>query len=479
MPEVITALRRHAAETPEATAVADSRGALGFGRLALEVDDLARRLAPLPDTVGLLCRASVDWVIADLAATRAGKTVVPLPEFFAADQLGHVLRDAGVGVVLVGPGLERLAAALGTTWVRPRDLPPSAAPAGSPRLRKIVYTSGSTGRPKGAVLGERQIGWSARALIEASGAGPADRYLSLLPYSLLLEQICAIHVPLLVGAPTTIAAEAFAAAANGDPAPLLATIEAVRPTATVLVPDLLAGWLQAIEASGLRPPDSLRFVAVGGAPVPAATAERAWAAGIPVHEGYGLTECCSVVAVNRPGGRVPGSVGRPLPGNRVRIEDGEIVVVGPGVMDGYLGAGPVAREWRTGDLGSLDADGNLFVHGRRDTLIVTALGRNVSPEWVETAVLADPAFARCVVVGHGRPALTAILTPAAWFADATPAMVASRLHAACAGLPDYARPRHVAVVADDELRRRGCLTANGRPIRRRFADLFIDQGVAA
>jgi len=143
----------------------------------------------------------------------------------------------------------------------------------------------------------------------------------------------------------------------------------------------------------MRAPESLRFVAVGGAPAPEALVEAAWALGIPVFEGYGLSECCSVVALNRPGARKNGSVGRALPGLKMSIDQQEIIVEGPSVMDGYLGGTDAGRVWRTGDLGAIDADGYLTVHGRKDNLLVTAAGRNVSPEWIETLLLSDRASA--------------------------------------------------------------------------------------
>ncbi len=127
-----------------------------------------------------------------------------------------------------------------------------------------------------------------------------------------------------------------------------------------------------LDAARHAAPQSLRFVAVGGAPISAALAERAWELGIPVHEGYGLTECCSVVAVNRPGRRKAGTAGEPLPGLDVRIEQGR----GRGERADRHGGipepgGAATQPWRTGDLGSIDRDGLLRVTGRKDNLLVT------------------------------------------------------------------------------------------------------------
>ena len=123
--------------------------------------------------------------------------------------------------------------------------------------------------------------------------------------------------------------------------------------------------------------------------------------------------------------------GQPLPGLEVAIEDGEIVVQGPTVMDGYLHGEAAPRRWRTGDAGSLDADGFLTVYGRLDNLIVTPYGRNLSPEWIETMLLGDPRIGACVLCQAGDPArLTVLLVPSrlgeGWFKTAQEEEIAAR-----------------------------------------------------
>src|SRR6202035_5482957 len=212
-------------------------------------------------------------------------------------------------------------------------------------------------------------------------------------------------------------------------------------------------------------------VAVGGAPVPRQVADMAWGVGIPVHEGYGLSECCSVVALNRPGERRADTVGRPLEELEVSIEDGEIVVDGPSITDGYLGQAPATRPWRTGDLGAIDQDGFLTIHGRKDSLIVTSFGRNISPEWIETMLLGDLRIAFCAVVGHGEPYLTAVIVPSgageSWFANASYHDVLGLISDCCSGAPDYAIPRACVVASFQEAVNNHLLT-NGRPDRKQI-----------
>ncbi len=140
--------------------------------------------------------------------------------------------------------------------------------------------------------------------------------------------------------------------------------------------------------------------------------------GLPVQEGYGLTESTAPITLNIPGATRIGSVGLPVPGNTVKIaEDGEILLKGPVVFAGYHNAEETTQEafdedgyFRSGDLGELDADGFLTITGRKKELIVTAGGKNVLPTPLEEAVRSHPRVAQCVVVGDGRPFVSALVT---------------------------------------------------------------------
>ena len=458
MRELFAALATHAAAPGGRMSFDDGTTRLDGWTLARRVAACAAGLARLPaatDAIGLLGGSRVEWVVGQLAIWHAGRSAVPLPAYLRTPQLAGIVRDAGVAHVLATPDAAERAAELGLPFSVIDDAEAPFAPPRAGEARHVIYTSGSTGTPKGVVLGSRQMMWSAGALATAIDAGAEDSYLSILPPALLLETICAVLVPILSGAPVRLAsglAEAFDAA---DGASLSAAIAAHRPSCLVLVPELLSRWVAALEQDGTTAPESLRLVAVGGATVPPALAARAWARGIPVHEGYGLSECGSVVALNRPGTRRAGTVGKPLPGLDVRVDDGEIVVRGPSVMERYLHGQPVSGEWRTGDLGAFDADGNLIVHGRLDNLIVTPIGRNVSPEWIEALLAADPRVSACAVAHLYGPHLVAALVPSArgaeWFARASAADIAAFADACCRDVPAYAVPREFVVVPKSAL----------------------------
>jgi long-subunit acyl-CoA synthetase (AMP-forming) len=460
----------------------DGLASLTYGSLSRRIAGVARELRDLPSSptvIGLLGGNRVDTVVGQLAAWHADKVAVPLPPFFSVPQLRHVVQDAGVTHVSCTPDMVARARLLGVSFAPISHRQEPFLPSSGEGAGQIIYTSGSTGRPKGVRLSARQLMWSAAALARATAADERDSYLSLLPLSILLETICAVMVPVLAGATVRIEpsfAEGFGEADSCDIAALAA---AHRPSCMVLVPQLLSLWVAQLSRTSARAPDSLRFVAVGGAPVPPGLAQRAWHAGIPVCEGYGLSECGSVVALNRPGARKAGTVGRPLPGIDVGVDRGEIVVRTPSLMDGYLHGDPVAGVWRTGDVGEIDADGFLAVRGRVDNLVVTSLGRNISPEWVESAIAGDSRLVQCIVVKGNGGQLRAILVPTAaskpWFECASTTQIQALIFECCRDLPAYAIPRDHFVAFADDLQRFGILTRDGRIQRSLlgdYADMF-------
>lgn len=418
MKPIFDALARHALDRPDAPAFADGPRRMTWNDLARAVGRAAAGFAAGPRCVGLRL-AGLDYVIGDLAATLAGCRVVPVPAFFSPGQVAHLLQDAGAALVDVLP---QGGAGLALDYAGGAD--------------RVIYTSGTTGRPKGVVLGDRQLTASTRGLAQAIAAGPEDCYLSVLPQAQLLEQICGIFVPVLAGARCVICPPAATALFSGDGRGLARTASETRPTVTVLAPRQLTLWVAALR-QGAQAPDTLRHVAVGGAPVSPALLAEARSLGLPVAEGYGLSEACSVVALT-PTDAGAGSAMRPLEGVDLRIVDGEIVVAGATVMSGYLHHASHDGPWRTGDVGHI-RDGRLTVLGRRDAMILRASGRNIAPEWVEAAGLADPAVPAAALVLMPDDRLVLVLA-----ATAAPDMAG--LVARLAELPSYARPNALVIV---------------------------------
>lgn len=436
--------------------------------VADELESLAQRLTKTR-VLAILADNSPDWAMADLAALRTGTPVLPLPPFFTPAQLAHALEQTGADTVLTDQPERILALGLGfaageqrrgLTWLR-RSVEPVELPAGT---AKISFTSGSTGAPKGVCLSAEGLLDTARALQSRLADLPIERHLCVLPLSLLLENSAGIYAPLLSGAEVHLPGVAelgWQGMSGFDPRLLQQQVAAVGANSVILVPELLKAWTLLLAQAGLHAPDSLRFAAVGGARVEPGLLATARDYGLPAYQGYGLTECGSVVSLNVPGDDRDG-VGRPLPHVAVGINDGEVVVRSRAFL-GYLGDAGTRpdADYATGDLGHFASDGHLHLAGRKKNLLITSFGRNVSPEWVESLLLAQPEIAQAVVVGDGRPALAAVLVP---FPGVNRERLVAAVGRANAGLPDYARLAGWIEAAPFSLQD-GTLTGNGRPVR--------------
>ena len=318
----------------------------------------------------------------------------------------------------------------------------------------ILYTSGTGSTPKGVVLTHASILANGRSIAATLSFSPADRYLSILPLAHTMERTVSY---------TMIANGVCIAYARGIET-FARDAGLVRPTVFLGVPRLfnsvlvsvreaararggLAPWmLRMAEAAamrrGRRGPSrvgrghgiellwerlffrplrerfggQLRYIVSGSAPLGRRENLFLCGAGLPMLEGYGLTEAGPVVSVNTPAAWKEGSVGRPLAGVDVRIaEDREILVRSPGVMAGYWNLEAETHRaleggWlHTGDLGELDGDGFLTITGRKKEMIVTSGGKNVAPQPIEDRLRQSPFIREAVVFGDRRPHLVALL----------------------------------------------------------------------
>ncbi|HEX5648029.1 MAG TPA: AMP-binding protein [Steroidobacteraceae bacterium] len=469
-------LRTLAAADPAATALADERRAVTYGDLG-ELLERERDwlVASTSERFALLADNGVAWAIADLALHVGGLFSVPLPGSFTDALTVHALDDAGIDTLLTDdvpraqrlPGwrLDGATPASGLFRFR-RELDSSQRPVVAHGTGKVTYTSGSTSRPRGVCLAGGSLESVATAVACATAQLDIERHLCLLPLATLLENVAGLYAPLLRGATCLVPSCSTTGIdyAGLDVARLAGVVASLRPNSLILVPELLQALVAAAER-GWRAPTSLRFVAVGGARVSPALLARADTAGIPVFEGYGLSECASVVCLNTPQARRAGAVGRPLSHVRVRVDaQGQVHVAG-NTMLGYLGAAPLpaGAEFATGDLGRFDDDGFLQLQGRQGNRFITSFGRNVSPEWVESEVAQRLDGRPVLACGEARPYVVALVGVAADEAD--DAAVTRAIAAANAALPVYAQVRHWARTDQPFSFADGTLTANGRPRR--------------
>ena len=448
--------------------------------------DLSRRILDSDvGTLALIADNGPEWAVVDLACQMAECCFIPLPLFFSPAQVRHSMVQAGVDTLLVGnnipvPGyLEHGQALEGfPESFRAYRLPMLMGSSKPPETRKITFTSGSTGNPKGVCLSTEQqlaVAGSLASLIPIE----QPRHLCLLPLATLLENIAGIYAPLMSAGTIylpSLATLGFSGSSRLDPARLLDSISHHQPHTMILIPQLLDLLINAVM-HGWKVPSSLQFIAVGGSRVAASAIQQSRELGLPVYEGYGLSECASVISLNIPGADLPGSAGKVLPHIELASIDGEIHVTGNSFL-GYLND---PESWYpdtvvTGDLGNVDESGFVHLRGRKKNLLISSYGRNISPEWIESEILTHPGIQQCVVVGDARPYCCALI-----YADSKQVSdddIQQWLDRVNPTLPDYAQVLCWLRIAQPLGSAEGLLTENGRPRREAINEYYasaIDQ----
>ena len=462
---VLEAIASHAGDRPNTIALASGQSSFTYATLLSEIDVVAevlgKRLAAGSGSVAIALPNGPAWVVLDLALIKLCRAALPLPSFFTPAQITHAIEDGDAGWIIAAhaPGAP-IAIAGATVYLRELDgggrLPT--------KIAKVTYTSGSTGAPKGVCLSQAQLEAVAQSIVDRVGADFAGVHMPVLPLSILLENVAGLYPILIAGGCYRVEppkALGFADPFKPDFGQLGRALIAGNATSLILVPELLRGILAAKWLGRMNLP-KLRFVAVGGAKVAPELIASAHEHGLPVYEGYGLSECASVVAVNTPSAHRAGSVGKPLPHLGVSIaEDGEIVVTANGTHGSV----------HTGDLGRLDGDGFLYVTGRKSNLIITSFGRNVSPEWVESELLVEPQVRQAIVFGEASPTLGALIAPT--FPNLNRDDIGYAVARANARLPAYAQIAHFHII-EPLSAERGLLTGNGRAMRAAVLDAYRD-----
>jgi O-succinylbenzoic acid--CoA ligase len=415
---VADVLRERARSTPDRIALVCGGEAVSYRELDARADRVARRLAGLGvgpgDRVAVLAPNGIPFAVLVHALARLRAVLVPLPTRLVSAELVLYLQDADPVVLLADPRFREAVLVPGWTnvvWITPDhpDLLPEIPPfpiAFADRVdldavQGVVYTSGSTGHPKGVLLTYGNHWWNAWGWALRTGVREDDTWLVVLPF-FHVGGLAILWRAVLFGA-TVVVHEAFEPDAVWD---------VLRRGGVTLVSLVSTMLRRVLDHGGDRPfAPSVRAVLLGGGPVPPDLVERCLRARIPLSPTYGLTEAASQVATLRPEElpHHPRSCGRPLVPVEVRIaEDGEILVRGPTVMQGYWRRSAETQDalrdgWlHTGDFGFLDPDGYLHVLDRREDRITTG-GENVAPEEVEAVLRLNPAVEDVGVVGVPDP----------------------------------------------------------------------------
>jgi long-chain acyl-CoA synthetase len=372
------------------------------------------------DRVGIWLKNCPEFVPAVFAILRIGAVVVPINNFLKPDEISFILNDCGIDVLITDTELAVNEPALRASRPSLRVLklegwpasaagaiPPATSQATEHDLAVIIYTSGTTGHPKGAMLSHGNLLHnveSCRKVLEATGE---DRFVVILPLFHTYMMTVGLMLPMLTGG-SMILVRSIHPVKN-----LLQEIHTHQGTILPAIPQFYRSLTQATVTSGLP----LRICLSGAAPLPRQILEEFEAKfGIPLIEGYGLSEASPVVCKNPlRGTRKPGSVGPPIPDVEVSIQDesgkvlgpgetGELCVRGGNVMQGYWNkpeetAKVMRHGWLlTGDIGHRDEDGYFYITDRKkDMLLVN--GINVYPREIEEVLYQFPGVREAAVIG--------------------------------------------------------------------------------
>ncbi len=442
--------------------------------------------------VAILLRNCPEFVYAVFGILRLGATVVPINQFLKGGEIKYILENAGVQTIVSHPEFEAvLGECKGTiksvlnvggqqisSWLRSSSEEPIGQAIGPEQDALIIYTSGTTGRPKGAVLTHANIYSNAEASVKTIDMSHTDRLLLILPMFHSFTFTVCLMMPLFVGASVIIVASVQPFSR------VLRNMIFRRATLFPAVPQIFQVMATKKIPPWLRPFIRVRLCVSGAAALPMGTLEAFEKnLGIPLLEGYGLSESSPVVSINPlHGKRKEGTVGLPIPGVAVRIVDddgkvlgtgqvGEIAVKGPNVMKGYLNnpsatAQTIKDGWLlTGDMGFIDEDGYIKIVDRKKDMIIVR-GMNVYPKEVEDVLVAHPAVAQAAVLAKQDP-----------HRGETPMAVVILKHGQSIGardllafcqpkLADYKLPRKILFVSDFPR------NATGKILKSELAKLF-------
>jgi long-chain acyl-CoA synthetase len=396
----------------------------------------------------------------------------------------------------------------------------------STKLTSIIYTSGTTGKPKGVMLSHRNMLENAAGALQCFEVTTQDLFLSFLPLSHTLERTAGCYLTMMAGA---CVAYARSISQLGE------DLVAIRPTIMISVPRIYervyasiktrlaegpafrrklfeyaveVGWARFEHQQGRGPWKAsfllwpvldrlvagrvmarlggrLRAAVSGGAALAPDIAKLFVGLGLPILQGYGLTETSPVVSTNRLNDNIPASIGKPIPGVQVKLGDKDALLVkGPNVMLGYWNLPDATKAmftadgWlNTGDTARFDAAGHLYITGRLKEIIVMSNGEKVPPVDMEAAILQDNLFEHVMVLGEGKPYLTAfvVVNPDQWTkvagqngmvstvegimrSEPAQQLVLERVQRQIKSFPGYAKIHRVAVLAQPWTVENGLLT---------------------
>jgi long-chain acyl-CoA synthetase len=501
MGNVVTLMRERCLATPEAPFIkrAGESAFIGYGefrrQVRVVVADVLQHCGR-EERVCLYAENGPHFAIGLFALWAAGKTVVPIDVKLTPAEIAGIVQDSGASTFYLSRLVAAKAGAAGGLLagrfpcrvleeVAAGEREKGMVEIDDRRTAVVIYSSGTTGRAKGVCLSHHNLFHNTTACATVLEIGAMDNFLALLPLNHAFALTTMLLLPIPAGARVTTLA-------GINPSEILRAFREDAVSVATVVPGLLRLFLGLVRRAAAAHPGAtagpavlgpqLRLLVSGGAPLAPAVERELLALGLPVVQGYGLSENSPVVAVNPPRASKVGTVGRPLAGVTVRIHEpnengeGEMVVGGESVMQGYhdrpqeTAEALRGGELYTGDIGRFDEEGYITICGRSKNVVIAENGKNVYPEEIEAELLRFPLFREVAVVGlprrvggavteeivavvtvHPEAAAAALGRPAAEIGPQDPGLRRAAeecVRQACSGLADYKRVGRTVIVAE-------------------------------
>jgi long-chain acyl-CoA synthetase len=459
----------HAQQNPQDVAIIDDKGQYTYQQLAAAAAGLGMYLSVQTDrpSVGLLLPPSAGFAASFYGTLLSGKSVVPINYLLGDREIAHVVSDSGIDTVITIPQLAPRVANADLKIVDLTQLPQTPPAALKPHFPSptpddtavLLYTSGTSGLPKGVILTYGNLQSDVDASIEAADLQHRHKFLGVIPLFHAFGLTAGLLAPVQLGS-TVVFLSRFSP---------VAMVNAIRDHGLSIVFGVPAMYGAVAHLKNAAPDDfkSIYAMLSGGDALPATLREGFKARfGVPLYEGYGLSETSPVVAINTPQVNRAGSVGKLVPGAQAKIiddngkplgpnQEGEVWLKGPMVMKGYHNlpnetAASLTADgfFKTGDLGKLDDDGFLYITGRKKDLIIVG-GEKAVPREIEDALARHPAVAEAAVVGKNDPSRGQVVVA---FCTLKPGQTATadqlRTFARDQALATFKVPREVYIVEE-------------------------------